>query len=127
LPQHPVRRRRHRRRDQIAGRAGRAGRAGIVSLAVSTVLAGCGGGDDEAERYDADLRERFVEDCTSAGEDEPVCGCFYDALEANVPIEDFRTFDEQIQDGESVPDEIVDLAVACGADPSSTPSTATTP
>jgi hypothetical protein len=86
------------------------------------LLAACGdddgGGIEDAERYGADLREQFVADCTAQGETEPVCGCFYDALEAQVPFERFQELDEQIRDGAGdLPGDIVDLAVACGADP----------
>lgn len=106
-----------------------AGVAALVGLALLAVLAGCGDdGGDEAEGYSDELRDQFVEDCTESGEDEPVCGCFYDALEARVPFERFQELDEQIGEGdEPIPDDIVDLAAACGADPSFVPTTSTAP
>jgi hypothetical protein len=103
---------------------------GLAVLVALTTLAGCGddAGDDDAERYGDGLRERFVGDCTAAGESEPVCGCFYDALAANVPIERFLELDEQIREGPGpVPEDVVDLAVACGADPTFAPGPPATP
>jgi hypothetical protein len=105
----------------------------IVALAASAlVLAGCGDDDagvDDAERYSPELRDQFVEACTVPGDSEAVCGCFYDALEANVPFERFQQVDEEIREGPGeLPDDIVDLAVACGADPTfaATATTSTT-
>jgi hypothetical protein len=94
------------------------------------LLAACGDDDgdgiEDAERYGTEVREQFVADCTAQDETEPVCGCFYDALAANVPFERFQELDDQIREGaEDVPADIVDLAVACGADPTfATSSTA---
>jgi hypothetical protein len=92
--------------------------AAAALLTVALLLAGCGDDDDSADGYGAELRERFVSDCSAQGETEPVCGCFYDAMAERVPIERFRELDRQIRDGaDQIPDDIVDLAVACGADP----------
>jgi hypothetical protein len=109
---------------------GNARRAGVTVLAVLVLPAApiaCSDDDgDDAERYGAELREQFVADCTAQDETEPVCGCFYDALAANVPFERFQELDDQIREGAvDVPADIVDLAVACGADPTfATSSTA---
>ena len=102
----------------------------MTVLTALVLLAGpiaCGDDDgDDAERYGTELREQFVADCIAQDETEPVCGCFYDALAANVPFERFQELDDQIREGGvDVPADIVDLAVACGADPTfATSSTA---
>jgi hypothetical protein len=97
-------------------------------LLALALLAACSDDGDDAERYGSELRERFVADCTAQGETEPVCGCYYDALEATVPFERFQDLDERISEGSpDVPDDIVDLAVACGADPTFTPTPTAAP
>lgn len=99
----------------------------VATLAAAVVLAGCGDDDGDAQRYSDELREQFVGDCTAQGDTEPICGCFYDALAASVPIARFRELDEKIRDGTAeVPDDIVDLAVACGADPTFAPTSTST-
>jgi len=120
--------RRHRSLHHLTSRVPRGRRrAGAAALVLLVMLAACGDDDsDDAEGYGPELREQFVADCTAQDETEPVCGCFYDAMEAGVPFERFQELDEQIRDGSSdVPDDIVGLAVACGADPTfATTSTA---
>ena len=84
---------------------------GMLMLAVSC----SGGGADEG--YTAELRKDFVRDCTDSGTDRPVCGCVYDALEAEVPYDRFRQLDEKLRGGAlSVPDDIQEIVVSCAVD-----------
>jgi hypothetical protein len=87
------------------------------------LLPACGDDDGDAERYGPELRARFVEDCTALGDDEDVCGCFYDRLAAEVPFDRFRELDRSIRAGDTdVPPDVVELAAACDADPGSAPT-----
>jgi hypothetical protein len=86
-------------------------------VAVPTLLlAACSDGSGNARGYTAELRHSFVRDCTTQGEAEPVCGCFYDSLAVSVPFDRFRRIDQRIKQGSAeLPDDIVDLAASCDA------------
>lgn len=89
----------------------------LVAPALLVAGACSSGGSDEPEAYGPELRDDFVESCTAGGESETVCRCFYDQLAAVVPFERFQELDEQIAEGDAdLPDDVVDLAVACSAD-----------
>lgn len=99
--------------------AQRARRWAVRALVVPALLVAgaCGSDSEEPDAYGPELRDDFVESCRAGGESEAVCRCFYDQLAALVPFERFQELDEQIAQGDAdLPDDIVDLAVACSAD-----------
>jgi hypothetical protein len=86
--------------------------------AVVLAVAACGGGgDDDGGGYGPAERADFVEACSSTGGvGASVCGCFYDRLAETVPHERFEELDEEIlDDPASVPAEVAELAITCGA------------
>jgi hypothetical protein len=89
-----------------------------VALVAPVLLAAgaCSSDEEEPDAYGPELRDDFVESCTDGGESEDVCRCFYDQLAVAVPYERFKELDEGIAEGDQdLPDDIVDLAVACSA------------
>jgi hypothetical protein len=97
----------------------RAGRRVVVSLVGPVLMAAgaCSSDEEEPDAYGPELRDAFVESCTDGGESEAVCRCFYDQLAVAVPYERFAELDEGIARGDQeLPDDIVDMAVACSAD-----------
>jgi hypothetical protein len=88
---------------------------GAVLLAVA--CGGGGGADDGDGGYGPAERADFVAACSAAGGvSDAVCGCFYDRLAETLPHERFEELDEQIRDDpSSVPAEVADLAITCGA------------
>jgi hypothetical protein len=74
-------------------------------------------GSDADDGYSAELRKDFVGDCTDSGTARKVCGCVYDALEADVPFDRFEELDEQLREGAiAVPDDIQQIVVTCAVD-----------
>ena len=85
----------------------------VAVLAVSS----CGGSDDLMSRQD------FVDNLSSEGGellDENISSCMYDALEDNDAA---RRAVEDWQDGEPVPEELLELAVDCLRNLPETPGT----
>ncbi|MCP4434238.1 MAG: hypothetical protein GY812_01895 [Actinomycetia bacterium] len=86
----------------------------IATVAASALLAACGGGSQMS-------RQDFVDNLESQGEgliNEAIASCMYDGLdddpEAADAVGDWN-------EGDSVPPELLDLAVACLGDPPDTP------
>lgn len=90
-------------------------RVGLGALTV--VLVACGGGDED-DGYNEQLRRDFIADCTAADTDRPVCGCLYDAFEAEVPFHRFQELDQALRDQTTseVPEDVQELAVACAVE-----------
>lgn len=89
-------------------------------LAGSAVLlaSACGGDDPGPTGYSAELRAEFVVACVAQGTPQDQCGCFYDALEEQVPFERYEEVEAAIRSGETeVPDDVAGLAAACAAAP----------
>lgn len=96
-------------------------------MSLRTLLAGsavllvgaCGGDDDPGPTgYSAELRAEFVVACVAQGTPQDQCGCFYDALEEQVPFERYEEIEAAIRSGDTaVPDDVADLAAACAAAP----------
>ena len=93
----------------------RSGALAVVALAAIALSAtGCGG--DEMMS-----RQEFVDNLGSRGDgliDENIASCIYDGLSED---EDAAEAVEQWEDGEDVPPELFDLALACLEDPPETP------
>ncbi len=77
-------------------------RFGALAVAVVIVASACtpsGAPDD----YDATTEENFIEACEANGAEQAtdvaaVCRCSYDRIVAQIPFEDFESFDEELRD-----------------------------
>jgi hypothetical protein len=84
---------------------------------------GSDGGDGNEDGYGPAERRDFVEACTATGvASTEACGCFYDRLAERLPHERFVELDERLRDDPTaIPDDVAELAIACGAQPDEAP------
>jgi hypothetical protein len=94
-----------------------------LTAAAVAVLAACGGAPTD---YGNASEEVFMRSCTAGGggDLEDVCRCSYDRIVAEIPYEDFKRYDEQLQkDQADIPDALVTIISACAAGNDATTTT----
>ncbi len=77
-------------------------RFGALVVAVLLVAAACTP-SGAPEDYDATTEENFIEACEANGAEQAtdvaaVCRCSYDRIVAQIPFEDFESFDDELRD-----------------------------
>jgi hypothetical protein len=106
--------------------------AGVLAAILIVVLAVllAGGGDDDpttttgstgsggtaaGEGYTEAIRSSFVSACTAQDAQESQCQCVFEQIKSNVPIDDFKAYDEQLGNdpGAARPPWLDDAITAC--------------
>lgn len=91
----------------VSARRSQLATALVAVLAIGFLAGGCGGSDDLMSRQD------FVDNLNEQGGellDENISSCMYDRLEDDPEARDAV---ENWEDGDDVPNELLDLAVDC--------------
>ena len=93
-------------------------RAMTVGAAWITVVAltACSA-HETPDTYDAERRDAFVKDCTTADVPERLCRCFFDGVATHLPFDQFVLLDAKLADPSAeIPAEVADLAAECAAE-----------
>ena len=92
-----------------------------ASLAALVLLAGC---TDEPSA-DREATERmFLETCAPGGADAEVavCQCAFDRLTADLSDDEVEELDQSVRGVDELPDDVVEAAVECAAEPLTPPT-----
>jgi hypothetical protein len=95
----------------------------LILAAVAAVAAGCA--DDGARADRADTLRMFLETCAPGGdpEERAVCRCAFDRLGDDLSDEALGDLDRSVRgEPEELPDEVVEAALACAAEPLTPPT-----
>jgi hypothetical protein len=77
-------------------------------------LFGCDQG--VAEGYPPQVVQNFMASCTAQpGATEEACRCSIDRLQEEMTFEEYQEFEAQIRQGESVPNEVLEIITACAS------------
>jgi hypothetical protein len=94
-------------------------------IVVLVVAAGCADSGARANR--ADTLRMFLETCAPGGdpEERAVCRCAFEQLGADLSDEELRDLDRSVRgEPEELPDEVVEAALECAAEPLTPPTPA---
>jgi hypothetical protein len=95
-----------------------------LTAAAVALFAACSGAPSD---YGKASEEVFMRSCTAGGGGgnlDDVCRCSYDRIAAEIPYEDFKRYDQQLQKDENdIPDALVTIISACAAGDGTTTTT----
>ena len=96
---------------------------GAASVLLLAVTAGGGCGPDRSPDREATER-MFLETCAPGGADAEVavCRCAFDRLTADRSAEEIEELDVSVRGVDELPDEVVEAAVECAAEPLTPPT-----
>jgi hypothetical protein len=81
-----------------------------VALLAVVVLAACGDDDGTGDRYSDEIRNAYLEGCTTS-QNQAFCECTLTELEKRFTQDEFIAF--AIEASEEPPDDFVDITLAC--------------
>jgi hypothetical protein len=98
-------------------------RRAVPAAALLAALLGAACGDEGSPDRDA-TRRMFLETCAPGGADVEVavCECAFDRLTADRSDEEVEELDQSVRGVDELPDDVVEAAVECAADPLTPPT-----
>ena len=104
-------------------------RALLAAVALLALLSACTQSRTVPDRYGDTTEENFMEGCLqmtegdgpgrsfTSKEAKDVCGCAYDAIVKDIPFDEFKQLNEELEDEPAaLPQEMLDIMATCVED-----------
>jgi hypothetical protein len=82
----------------------------VAGLGLALLAVSCGG--DKKSSYPPEVRENFMDSCTSNGGKESQCKCAWDEITQKIKFEDFVKMEQELASG-SGGEELVPIITKC--------------
>jgi hypothetical protein len=83
----------------------------VAGLGLTLLAVSCGG-DDKKSSYPPEVRDNFMDSCTSSGGNERQCKCAWDEITKTIKFEDFVKMEQDIAAGNGG-EELVPIITKC--------------